>query len=654
MVDFVRLQQIVRDRLEQDRNVQIVTASGNTLEDAVEHAAVLLDLPVKKLEYEIVEKGVPGFFGKGKKDWQIKAFKLVTVSKEVLEDLGIGSELFDVAPPVEQYADGDVFLHLSADGIYIKATAPKGGGRKPSEQEAFKLLKSRNVQDYNDDLISRVVREAAGEYIRVGDFMHMPTNDSTVTVEISEGEMKAHIVVTPPGYGGCDISAETFLSFLRNHRVTYGIKEDFLRDFADRPTYREKVLVAEGLNPEDGRHAYIQYNFETDQSKIKLKEGNDGRIDFKEINIIKNVVANQPLAKKIPPEHGTTGRTITGKAIPARNGKDISLPLGMNVHAGDDDATIFADINGQVIFSGGKINVEPVYTVNGDVNLTTGNIIFLGTVIINGNVEDGFAVKAAGNIVVNGSVGKAELDAEGDIIIHQGIAGKGDGSVRAGRSVWARFLENATVEAGNMVVASDGIINSQVNAHKRVVCRGKRANIVGGRIRASEEINAKSLGSPTSGAETVCEVGIDPKGKLQLDTLQANIAEMEKRLGEIQLNLQTLINIKRQRKSLPEEKEVQMGELMDKRQILLTDINKAKAEKEKLQETLNNIKSRSKVSASARVYPGVKIIIRDAAHDVRNDYKAVTFILEAGLVRMTKYEEPHEDSTRSPDGYTAN
>jgi len=203
-----------------------------------------------------------------------------------------------------------------------------------------------------------------------------------------------------------------------------------------------------------------------------------------------------------------------------------------------------------------------------------------------------------------------------------------------------------------MVVVSDGIINSQVDANKRIICRGKRAHIVGGRLRAAEEISAKNLGSPTSGTETICEVGIDPKSKMQLEALTAKKVGMEKQLEEIQLNLQTLINIKKQRKSLPEEKEISMGELMDKRQVLMADLKKNKEESDKIQEFLNTIRTRSKVSASAKVYPGVKILIKDAMNDIRTEYKAVTFILENNLIRVTKYEEPDEEAKRMPDGYT--
>jgi uncharacterized protein (DUF342 family) len=251
-------------------------------------------------------------------------------------------------------------------------------------------------------------------------------------------------------------------------------------------------------------------------------------------------------------------------------------------------------------------------------------------------------------------VEKAELDAEGDIIVHQGIAGKGGGLIRSNRSIWARFIENARVESGNMVVVSDGIINSQVNAFKRIVCQGKRASIVGGHLRATEEINAKSIGSPTSGTLTICEAGFDPKSKLQLENLEKQKEVMEKQLEETQLDIQNLINIKKQRKRLPEEKEANLKELMNKRQDLSTRLLKNKDQAQKIQEFLSRIKVRGKVSASSKVYPGVRIVIREAEENVRNEYKSVTFILEDELVKVTKYEEPDEEAKKAPDGYSAN
>jgi uncharacterized protein (DUF342 family) len=473
-----------------------------------------------------------------------------------------------------------------------------------------------------------------------------------MTVEIVDQEMKALLYVTPPGPGGCDITLENYQSFLKNNRVYYGIDPEYLADFADKPIYKERVVIAEGLPPVNGRDAYIRYNFETDKSKARVREGPNGRVDFKDLKIIQNVVEAQTLARKIPPEKGVPGRTVTGNQLPARDGRDVEFPLGKNVHVGEDGATVVADINGQVLEVNGKINVEPVYTVDGNVSLKTGNIIFLGTVIVNGNVEDGFSVKAAGNIEVKGTVEKAGLDAEGDIIVHQGITGKGSSIIRTGKTLAARFIENTVIEAGDTVIASDGIINSRVDAGKRIICQGKRATIVGGRLRASEEINAKILGSPTAGTETICEVGVDPKTKELILRLTETKAALEKQLEEIKLNMQTLINIKKQRKSLPEDKEAYLQVLDEKRVEILTDLRKNVEEIEKAQDLLGNLHARGRVSASSRVYPGVKVIIKDTVEDVRSEYRAVTFILGDGLIKISKYEESEAEAVRGTDGYS--
>ena len=653
MIDFVQLQEIVKQHLENDRAIRSVDASGPTLEAAVNEAATLLDTSIRRLEYEILERGSAGFMGAGKKDWLIRAYERVSTKKkkkaqeELLEET---DENFITIPD----KDGDAFVQFWPDGVYMKVTPPTGKGKRIYSAYATQELHHRNVENIDHEMVERIINEADGVYIKVAEYKHNAVNDSTASVEIDDAEMKVFVTVTPPGEGGADLTVDAYKSLMVQNRVYFGVNEESLVKQSDKPAYREKVEVAEGARPVNGKDAYIQYNFETDQTKIRLKEGTNGRVNFKELNIIQNVVQNQVLAKKFPPEDGVDGKTVTGKILPSRSGNDIPLPVGINVHVGDDGESIVSDINGQVILAGGKINVEPILNIEGDVNLKTGNIIFLGTVVISGNIEDGFSVKAAGNIEVKGTVSKAELDAEGDIIIYQGINGKSGGKIRAGRSLWSRFIENANVEVGNMVVVSDGIINSNIDAIKSIVCMGKRANIMGGRLRAGEEINAKVLGNSTSGTETICEVGFDPHSKVELERLQTIRYSSEDQLDSLKLDIQTLINTKKQRKSLPEDKEAYLQELMERRQILTTDLNKALEGIQKIQDYMNQITIRGKVSASTKVWPGVKIVIRDVREDVRTEYKAVTFILENGLVKVSKYEEPDDLAKKGLDGYSSN
>lgn len=646
MVELARLREFMRAQAEEDRKSKWVQVEGEDLDDALRQAAIELSLPIKKIEYEIRDPGKKGTLGIGRKNCVIIAYPAIESSSMQLADklAETGKDAFDTR---EVNRDGEAIVRLFPEGVFLKVVAPLGRGKSVSEKAVYNLLKERMIERYDREMIKQVVSMAGGQYIRIGDFDYNPANDAILTVDITDFDMKAYLIAGPPTRNGADPNFDGMVGFLKSNGVVHGIREDALREFMDHPVYNTPYLVAEGTTPVNGNDARIIYNFEVDRTKLKLKEKN-GRVDFKESNVIQNVVEGQALAKKIPPQKGRPGRTVTGKLLPAKDGEDVPFDLGKNVHLSDDEMTALASINGQVMLVNGKLNVEPVYVVEGDVNLKTGgNVIFLGTVIVKGNVEDGFKVKAAGNVEVMGNVGKSEIDAEGDVIVHQGINGKGEGSVKAGRGVWSKFIENAHIDAGDIVVASDGIINSHVTANQRIICQGKRATIVGGHLRAAEEIHAKTLGS-VSGSETIIEVGFDPKSKERLVELTERLEEIEEESDKIAQDILTIKRLKDKKKNLPEEKMQYLKEVTAKKNQLIAEEAELRKEVEELQTYLSSLKVRGRISAAERVFPGVVLYIKNASLPVRSEYKTVTFINEKDDIRVTKYIKLEEDYSK-PD-----
>jgi uncharacterized protein (DUF342 family) len=643
MIDLAELKNRMQTRLEADRIIQSVEVTGSRLEDVVQEAATLLGLPVRRIEYDIIERGTAGFMGKGAKQWKIKAYAGLAGIDE--PDDGYDEEepeLVEMPESAEEKADGEVYVQLRNGDVLLKVLAPRGEGEPVTEAKARAALERRRILGYNEDSVRQMVKEAGGVYTRVAGFQHNPANDSFVRVEVSEDEMNAYVMVTPPGVGGGDVPYETFLNLLHSNGVIYGINEQSLERFADRPSYGERICVAEGKNPVDGRDSYLNFYFEVDPSKIRLKETITGAINFKELNIIQNVMAGDKLAVKMPPEEGQPGRTITGKVLPATNGKDAAIPLGNNVSVDKDGLTIVANENGQVVFNAGKIGVEKVYTVDGPVGIKTGNVIFLGSVVVNGNVEEGYSVKATGNIEVMGLVDKAALDAEGDIIVRQGITGKPGVVVRAEQMIVAKFIENATVKCGSTIAVSDGILNSIVYAKQRIVCQGKRAALIGGKISAAEEIQSKVIGSASGNTETICEVGYDPEIKENIDLFAEKRMRLQEEFDELGRNIATLESIKEQQQELPEDKAAYLAELEEKRTEVSEEINNATDKIEELKEYLTQLKTNGKVSVSAKCYPGTVIYIRDIRQIIRSEYKSVVFTASDGLFRIGTLVEEGE------------
>ncbi len=658
MVTLEVIRKDMKKLLDVDESLNYVDVLADTLEEALADAAVQLETRVALLEYEVLERGSKGFLGFVKKNWKIRAYEVassVTKKKKSKSDDIFADDDLE-KEEIIQDKDGAFFVHRFGSKLNLKVVLPIGNGENVNIKDVLAQLNRSDTVKIDEAAIKTAIKNGTdNQYVVVGQYQHNPVGDALITVEISPDEMHGTITVSSPAIGGADISVEQICRALETQGVVAGINEEKISEFVDSPVYGIPYEVASAVLPVDGRNAYIAYNFETDKSKLKMKESASGQVDFKELNLIQNVVEGQPLAQKMLPERGKPGKTILGRYLEAKNGKDINLPLGKNVYVDADGRTICASINGQVILSGEKISVEPVLQIDGDVSIKTGNISFLGTVIVKGSVDDGFNIKASGNIEVAGTVGRCILEADGDIIVNQGIMGRDEGIIKAGKSLWAKFIQNTTVDVEDFIVVSDSIMNSKVTSNKKILVQGKRATIIGGHIFATEEIYTKNIGSAGGGSETVLEVGYDPRAKNRLNELQESQSALLKELEELDLNISSLENTKKVRRTLPHDKEEMLQKLISRKKEIVSESNEMSKEIQEIQEHLRELKVIGKISASGVVYAGVKIYIRDVKEEIRTDVKQVTFYYENGFVRHGKYEPPSaEDSKRVPDGYTAN
>lgn len=168
----------------------------------------------------------------------------------------------------------------------------------------------------------------------------------------------------------------------------------------------------------------------------------------------------------------------------------IPLPIGKNVEI-RDELIVVSSVSGQFNYANRKISVLPIIEIKGDVDLSTGNVNFVGGVIVRGSVTEGFSVKAGENVEVHGSVcGVVEGQ---NVFIKMGVQGSmHKGRILAEKNVVAKFIENAQVVAGEEVIVSEAILHSKVSAGKRIIVDGKRGMVIGGTITAGEEIRSKA------------------------------------------------------------------------------------------------------------------------------------------------------------------
>lgn len=656
MVDLDRIRKDMKALLEVDKELHSVDVHADSIDEALADAAVQLDTKVSNLQYEVIEKGSDGFLGLAKKPWKLKIYQDPSTIKKV-QKLASEGLLENEEEGMEQESldrDGLFYVRHFKSDIMLKVLLPLGNGSEIQLKDVMDEIKRQDTISFDEELVKKYVKQGTEkDYLVVGQYKHIAAGDVVIGVDVTKDELKGSIIVSPPSMSGSEASPDMIKrALLAQGVIEPCINEEKITEFVDHPVYNIPYEVASAVMPVDGHDAYISYNFETDTKNLKAKVSETGNINYKELNQIQNVIAGQPLAQKIAAERGKGGKTLFGRYLEAKNGKDIQIQLGQNVSFDRDSVTIKADIDGEVMLINGKISVEPIKYLDA-VNVKTGDIKFVGTVVIKGNVEEGYKVEAT-NIEVNGIVDKSRLEATGNIIVRQGIFGKGEGYIKAGKSLWAKFINETTVEVEENVTVYDSIVNSNVTAMKNIVVRGKKAQIIGGHLLATEEICAKKIGSPGGGTETILEVGIDPRAKKRLDELQALQSKATKEYENCDLDMQNLEQQKKLRKKLPAEKEEKLKELKERCNQISQELEEMTDEIDKIQSHLRELKAIGKVKCEDTIYSGVKIYVRDALDEVKMDVKKVTVFYDdsSKLTKRGDYEPPAL-AEEQPDGYSA-
>lgn len=654
MYSLDKIRETMQKLLNIDSKLTSVEVNADSVDEALADAAVQLETKSQSLEFEVLEKGSQGFLGIGKKPWKLRIYQnpaFSSAKKSASGDI-IFSEDGSVEAETIVNRDGLFYVRHFGDAIKLKVLLPIGDGSPVNEKEVMDAVKRPDTIEFDEKAIAKfVINGTNGEYETVGSYKHIVSADSIVAVEVSKDEMHGNIIVDAPAMSGSDLTYEKIYTALESQGIRCGIDAEKIKEFVDNPVYSTPFEVASAVLPEDGKDSYIQYNFETDQNKLKARESETGNVDFKELNKIQNVVAGQVLATKIPATRGKGGKTLYGHYLEAKNGKDINVTLGQNVEFDKDGVNIIASVDGQVLFVNDKITVEPLLMLDA-VNIKSGNVKFVGSVIIKGNVEDGFDVKATGSVDIGGSVGKCHIESEtGDIIIHQGVFGKNEGYIKAGKSLWCKFVQETKIEVEENVVATDSLMNCDITAMKNIVAYGKKAQITGGTLFATEEICARTLGSPGGGTTTTLSVGIDPRAKKKLDDLQKAQGELVKELENLELDISTLENQKKIRKSLPKDKEENLRKFLSRKDEILNENSEMNKEIESLQAHLRELKAVGKVKVEGTTYAGTKIYIRDVLDEVITDVSSCVFYYENAFAKRGKYEPPSLDVTKGPEGY---
>ena len=421
MPDYTQLRSLIRDQLRTDSVPASLTVSGASLSGALDVAAKKLGVEPSQISYRLV-----GSKDGGRGDGKVQIVVTLRDAPSADGESAGGDDApasFLTLPPFNEI-DTRCSLRVLSHSVVLRVTRDPKDGSVPSVQSVIQKINKRIDIKYDLQQITNIVNQAKGAYEQISSFQHLVTDAPVISFDSDNDGNVGWITVSPPGKEGIDPTGVIYQRALQSRGVVAGIDTQVINFLEEYPIYSKKIRVAAGRAPQHGRDAQFEI-VETAPSPPSRQTGGGAGggggasgTSFHPASKIINVTAQSIVARKIPKTSGKDGKNIFGTVIPAKDGEDIEIKTGENIEVSSNGLELRTKINGELKITSGSIDVSPVHTVERDVDIRSGNIIFLGNVIVPGNVKDGYSVKASGTIEVGGSVGKAVLDSEEDIIIH--------------------------------------------------------------------------------------------------------------------------------------------------------------------------------------------------------------------------------------------
>lgn len=508
-------------------------------------------------------------------------------------------------------ANGYFQVDIRSDASYVILYPPKDGGNPIKIDELERYLISNKLTEFKKVELKQgcdnVLESGKPALMRVGQNLPYKIREE-MNIFLAEDKMSLSVRFYPPSVKGEHMDAEEIVRTIQANGIKFGIDNEAIRSFLNNRQYCTNLVFAKGKPYVAGHDAKIEYFFNTNTS-LKPSMNEDGSVDYKNLDNISHVMEDQLLARITPEDPGIPGVDLFANVIKPPTVKTKKLNTGNNIRMSEDGLEIYSTVTGHANLVAGQVFVSDIYEIPADVDNTTGDIKYSGNVTVKGNVKSGFSIITDGDIVVDGVVEGANLEAGGQIILKRGVQGMQKAQLKAKSNICAKFIEGATVVSGGYI-ETESIIHSNVIAKTEINVAGRKGFITGGHVQAGSKITAKKIGSPM-GAHTVVDVGMSQEVKEKYNAVKSEISAMALQLNKAYPILQTFMGKIKAGEKLDPKNMMYVKQLAAQTKELETQIKSKKFEFERLEAEVS-LNVGAAVHVEGIIYPGVEINIANS------------------------------------------
>ncbi len=386
----------------------------------------------------------------------------------------------------------------------------------------------------------------------------------------------------------------------------------------------KNIVIMRGKPAEEGLPG--RFNFLVKPSKPISCESAQGLLSFDNVN------AGQAVARVVKPTPGVPGLSLKGEKIQPEKLESLNVDMGDGIRMANDkdpeDARdcYVAKFPGRVVCEGSRISITDSYVIDGKIDTKTGNIDFVGSIEIRGDIAEGMAVKAGKKLTIKGNVEPSYLEAGSSIEMNGGVYGKKIGKIKCGGSLEARYIDECNVECQGNVIVKNEILESHIKTLGFVdVSNG---SIIGGQITAQGGIEAKMIGSDMA-IKTVLISGKNYVDGEHITALNKEVKENKKRLEQLSNKLDFYVRNPGELAKLRPEDKQKLREFTAE----FTKLNMRNREIPKEIQAINeemNKKANPMISVSRRIHRNVEMYLCSEYQKImESETQNVTYVINS-------------------------
>ncbi|MDR2933360.1 MAG: FapA family protein [Oscillospiraceae bacterium] len=432
-----------------------------------------------------------------------------------------------------------------------------------------------------------------------------PPQKPILSLRVSSDILELELELQRSGTETLNPVYEDVIQAVTDYGVVHGVDEAQIRGICEDPKFNLPYIIARGQAAATGADGYNEYLIETERD-LKPKLRPDGTVDYRDLGFTQNVNQGQVLCNIHAAQKGADGMDVYGNVLEGRYGREPANVVGKNTELSEDKTQLIASVAGNAEVVKGIVNIIELLRINGNVDNSTGDLNFVGDIQINGDILSGFKVSSKGNIFVRGTVEGAVIEADGDIVVNEGINGMNRGSVIAGGNIKCKYIQSCFIKSGATIYA-DSIMYCMIECEGNVELGGKRGVLIGGRASVSKVLKAKTIGTDSHIATYL--------SMSNTDHLQKELVELQKQMTHFEaeeLKLTQIFNrfseLKSQGRLTPDmEATLNMvgnnqAQLAANKQLVAD-----RTEKVRQQQLEMSRSSNSYIECSGRIHAGVQI-----------------------------------------------